>query len=120
MWTWDQSEGALYKDGVRISRGYAGRDRGKNNPDLQDVRMVGPLPRGMWVIGPPYNSAKTGPYTLTLTPCVDTETFGRSAFRIHGDSIKRPGTASEGCIILPRNIRSKIWDSGDHDLEVIA
>lgn len=37
---------------------------------------------------------------------------------IHGDSIARPGTASEGCVILDRSMREQIWSGGDHTLEV--
>ncbi|HYE46677.1 MAG TPA: hypothetical protein VEA44_12995, partial [Caulobacter sp.] len=47
------------------------------------------------------------------------EATGRSAFRIHGDSVRAPGTASKGCIILPRAVREAIWRSGDRDLEVV-
>jgi hypothetical protein len=46
--------------------------------------------------------------------------FGRSGFLMHGDNIRLPGTASEGCIILPRDLREAIWNSADHTLEVIA
>jgi hypothetical protein len=49
-----------------------------------------------------------------------TETFGRSEFRIHGDSIAHPGMASHGCIILPRAVRDAIWRSGDRALEVVG
>lgn len=55
----------------------------------------------------------------TLPPEPGTQTFGRTAFRIHGDSISNPGTASEGCIILPPNIRIMIIQSGDTDLKVV-
>lgn len=41
-------------------------------------------------------------------------------FRIHGDSIRAPGTASHGCIILPRAIRDRIWASGDRALQVVT
>lgn len=119
MWVWDQSAGTLSRGGEIISRGYAGKGRGKNNPALHGVRSVGPLPRGRWIIGAPYNSKNTGPYTLMLTPAKGTDTLGRSAFRIHGDSIRAPGTASSGCIILPRAIRQLIWQSLDRDLEVV-
>ncbi len=37
---------------------------------------------------------------------------------IHGDSTTEPGQASQGCIILPLQIRKKIWDSNDRDLRV--
>lgn len=119
MWVWDQSKGELDHDGLFISNGYSGLDAGKNNPALQSAVGIGPIPRGQWKIITVYNSPQTGPFTLWLDPCAGTDTCGRSAFRIHGDSIKKPGKASHGCIILPRPIREKIWNSGDHSLTVV-
>lgn len=43
---------------------------------------------------------------------------GRTLFRIHGDSRLNPGTASVGCIILPRHVREQMSASGDIDLVV--
>jgi hypothetical protein len=128
MWVWDQSEGRLYREakGVRtfVSPGYSGKGRGKNNPSLQAVPGIGPIPRGRWKIGAPYNSKNVGPFALPLTAADGTaddrhDETGRSAFRIHGDSIRAPGTASRGCIILPRKMRELIWRSGDRDLVVV-
>ena len=124
MWTWDQSAGTLSRNGVLVSRGYSGKDRGKNNPALQSVPGIGPVPRGAWKILAPYDSKNVGPYALPIH-AVDGklddrhEPTGRSAFRIHGDSVKAPGTASRGCIILPRAVREQIWKSGDRDLQVV-
>lgn len=125
MWIYSQSTGLLTHNGVVISRGYSGKDRGKNNPAFQNVKGIGPVPVGMWKIVNKYDSKNVGPYTLTIWAADKTfndthDATGRGAFRIHGDSIKNPGTASKGCIILPRNIREKIWGSGDRDLKVIA
>lgn len=125
MWTWDQSAGELRRDGKVISRGYSGKGRGKNNPSMQGVQGVGPIPRGRYKMVRIYDSSNVGPRTIALDPVdakpgddIHQET-GRSAFRIHGDSIRAPGTASRGCIILPRNVRLAIWASGDRDLEVV-
>jgi hypothetical protein len=125
MWQYDQSSGELRRNGNLISRGYSGKGRGKNNPSLQGVRGIGPIPAGRWKMRNVYNSRNVGPYTITLwaddARLNDVhEATGRSAFRIHGDSIRAPGTASKGCIILPRAIRQRMWESGDHDLLVTA
>jgi len=119
-WLWDQSAGKLSRDGVAVATGYSGRGRGKNNPSMQAAVSVGPIPAGKWTITERYDSANVGPYALKLGPKPGTQVFGRSAFRIHGDSIRSPGTASHGCIILPRPVRHRIWTSGDRDLEVVA
>ena len=119
MWIWDQSKGELSRDGVVISKGYSGANRGKNNPSMQSAVAVGPIPQGDWNITERYDSKRVGPYALVLEPRAGTQTFGRSAFRIHGDSVRNPGTASHGCIILPRAIREKIWKSQDRLLKVV-
>lgn len=118
-WRWDQSSGELSRDGKFISKGYSGAGRGKNNPSMQAAVGVGPIPRGKWKITERYNSANVGRYALKLVPAPGTDALGRSAFRIHGDSIRNPGTASHGCIILPLPIRTRIWEHSDHDLEVV-
>ena len=119
-WQWDQSAGELSRGGSIVSHGYAGRDRGKNNPAMQAAVGVGPIPRGHWRITGVHDSPNTGPYTIILEPALGTDTCGRSAFRIHGDSIRHPGQASHGCIILPRAVRERIMRSGDRDLLVVA
>jgi hypothetical protein len=119
MWIWHQSAGLLTR-GEKSWRGYSGAGRGRNNPTLQAAVGIGPIPQGKWTIVDRHDSPNTGPYTLSLTPEPDTPTFGRSQFRIHGDSIAHPGTASHGCIILPRAVREAIWHSGDRDLAVVA
>lgn len=119
MWTWDQSQGKLFHNGEFVSNGYSGYGLGKNNPELQESVGIGPIPRGDWLLTGVCNSKNTGPFTIALVAKNGTNTCGRSAFRIHGDSISNPGRASHGCIILPRAIRELIWKSGDHSLSVV-
>lgn len=128
MWTYEQASGKFSQDGVYLVTGYSGWDdgdnisepgEGKNNPDMQAVKNIGPIPVGQYTIGPAYDTATHGPIVMRLTPKQGTETFGRSGFLIHGDSLRAPGTASHGCIILPRKIREQVASSGDTDLEVV-
>lgn len=125
-WKWDQSAGELSHDGNFIAKGYAGRGRGLNNPALQGLRALGPLPRGKWRMVEMRNSPNTGPVTIVLhaidaTPNNDThDETGRGAFRIHGDNVKGDRSASHGCIILPRWLRERMWASKDHEIEVVA
>jgi type VI secretion system (T6SS) effector TldE1-like protein len=102
-----------------LSTGYSGAGTGKNNPTEENVQNVGPIPEGFYDVEAPEDSPIHGPYALPLLPDVDNNMYGRSAFLIHGDSIERPGMASEGCIILPRGARESIWESGDHRLQVV-
>jgi hypothetical protein len=119
MWTYSQSKGEWRGvDGGLVSIGYSGCGECKNNPECQEIKNKGPIPRGMWQIIALFDSPSHGPYCLRLAPKDPASVFGRGGFLIHGDSAKFPGEASMGCIILPRKIREYIWQSQDIDLEV--
>ncbi len=120
-WTYHQSSGSLFHDGEFVSVGYSGHGEGLNNPAMQEVHNVGPIPRGGWNVGPSFKHPTKGPVVMRLTPKEGTETFGRDGFLIHGDSVAHAGehVASEGCVILDRATRQGIADSDDKDLEVV-
>lgn len=120
MWRFSQRRGDFIRpDGSTAAVGYAGNGLGKNNPEMQHVQGVGPLPRGRYRMRPPINTPTHGPYVIWLDPAPTNEMFGRSAFGIHGDSVKHPGTASLGCVCVARAARVEAWESGDHELEVV-
>jgi hypothetical protein len=124
-WTYHQASGQMFDGGGNLlGNGYSGNGAGKNNPAMQNVVKVGPLPQGGYTImGPPRNETEPGglgPYILDLDPDGANQMFGRSLFRIHGDSISHPGDASDGCIVLAPQYRHTIWNSGDRRLAVIA
>ncbi|SDE71964.1 Protein of unknown function [Bradyrhizobium brasilense] len=102
-----------------LGTGYSGSKSGGgyNDPSKQCVKMVGPIPRGQYKVGPP--GPGPSPYSLRLTPAPGTDTCGRSGFLIHGDSISHPGNASEGCIILSRSEREAIVKTGLTTLVVV-
>ncbi|WP_309235074.1 tlde1 domain-containing protein [Paraburkholderia youngii] len=105
-WTYNQTSGTLSRDGSLVARGYSGHGAGKNNPVMQAVRSVGPIPEGSYTIGTPRHSHHVGAFAMPLTPDPGTETFGRNAFSMHGDSKSHPGSASNGCIALFRTAPS--------------
>jgi len=118
-WTYQQSTGNLYNpSGSKVAAGYSGYGNGKNNPAKDHLKNIGPCPRGLWVMGLPYNSQRIGPYSIPLYQH-NHDSKGRDYFRIHGDSSTNPGNASLGCIILPRRIRQKIHLSNCKLLMVI-
>ena len=118
-WQYKQSDGTLTCDGEFEGTGYSGTGVGRNNPSMQDVANVGPIPQGAYNIGAAYDDlGKLGPCVMALDPSEDTETFGRSLFRIHGDNANHD--ASHGCIILGPAIRRKIASSADRKLVVIS
>lgn len=113
------SSGTLTKDGQIIGLGYSGQPECKNDPDKCSVHNAGPIPPGGYTIGEPFDSHTHGPFVLPLTPSDTNEMYGRSGFLIHGDSLMRPGTASQGCIIMRRAVRNAVYESGDRLLEVV-
>ncbi|EMI55320.1 tlde1 domain-containing protein [Rhodopirellula sallentina] len=115
---YDQSSGELKRNKIVWAKGYSGAGAAKNDPSQESVKNKGPIPAGKWKIAAPIDSKKTGKFVLPLTPEGHTA-HGRTAFQIHGDSVKNPGTASSGCVILPRHIREHIAASGEKTLSVV-
>jgi hypothetical protein len=121
-WVYKQSDGKIMRggaDGPLVGKGYSGKGSGKDNPSAQASPSFGPIPRGTYRVGSPFQHPHAGAYALRLTPIDGTYTFGRSGFLIHGDSRANPGDASDGCVVLPLTVRQQIWNSGDHILEVV-
>lgn len=112
-----QKTGKFSLDGKELATGYSGKGDGKNNPDKEGVRNVGPIPAGKYQLSKPreYKGMKN---CFDVTPDGH-NALGRTEFLIHGDSKKNPGAASEGCIILEPEIRQKIADSGITRLRVV-
>jgi len=121
-WLYKQATGQLFHNDKLIGIGYSGSPAGKNNPAMQNVRAVGPIPQGWYTIGPAYTEPyeHKAPPVMHLIPDAANEMFGRDGFLIHGDSVAAPGTASEGCIIMARPIRELVSSSSDRRLQVLA
>jgi hypothetical protein len=113
------SSGVLSKGADLLGVGYSGQPQCKNDPDKCSEHNAGPIPPGIYSIQAPVDTKTHGPYVMWLTPDPKNEMFGRSAFGIHGDSVVHPGTASEGCIIMPRSVREAVYKNADLELEVI-
>ena len=120
-WTYEQSTGKLISDsGEVVGIGYSGLGNGRNNPQAEAIHQVGPIPCGLYTVQPPRDTQTHGPFVLPLTPDPSNEMFGRDGFLMHGDSVRAPGTASLGCIIQSRDVREKVWQSGDRQLKVVT
>jgi hypothetical protein len=118
-WSYKQSDGALTLDGILQDEGYSGSGDGRNNPAMQDVVGVGPIPQGQYIIGDAYDDiGGLGPCVMHLDPYPATNTFGRSLFRIHGNNAAND--ASHGCVILGPATRHLIAASDDRTLVVTA
>ena len=116
---YEQKTGKLRdSEGSVVAIGYSGSGEWKNNPEGQGMVDLGPIPQGVYTIeGPPVDTTRHGPFTLRLSPDEATRvsilSMGRNpdTFLCHGDSIEHPGTASEGCLILDRGTRNKLWEN---------
>lgn len=127
-WAYEISTGRMYyDDGSLLATGYSGQPPHVNDLAAVGERGIGPIPPGSWQLTGVEDSPRTGPFTIILTPDAATMlsvlALGRdpNTLRIHGErETPPPGYASDGCVVLPHEIRKKIWDSGDHYLDTIA
>lgn len=145
-WVWEQSTGTMYRpDGTVLGRGYAGHGSGINNPAMQAIPNVGPVPcgpnntDGEYTIGPLLPNTEPGPLrhlgtnVAQLIPSDEQAAFikllGREpfSFYIHGGVAGEPAvptegmpvpSASEGCIVLGRDLRMAVLQSEDRKLIV--
>ena|ERR1700680_4330878 len=120
MLVYRQSTGTVEHNGKTIAGGYSGGGlRFMNQGRFEQVTDHGPIPIGMYRIGWSFADKGKYGYVLSLTP-TGHDAHGRSGFLIHGDSMdpKHQGHASEGCIILPPDVRKAIWESNDRILYV--
>ena len=132
--TYSQADGTLTNDeGNVIANGWAGHGQGKNNPFMENVHNIGPLPRGLYRVGPwgcgdptkpdyvkgyPKN---LGPLIASLTQ-IEGETYGRSDFFIHGPD-RDPahyGQESRGCTVVPRPQREVVHNLAPDFIRVVA
>ena len=121
-WTYTQDKGEL-RDAADTLRGvgYSGNTWGLNNPLAQFQVGVGPIPVGLYTIGPPHNPIDhLGPLALPLWPDKANEMHGRSGFFAHGDNRFLNHTGSDGCIVLGHALRVALDQSPDKQLSVIA
>jgi len=120
MWLYSQSSGRLSRDGALIAVCYSGNGKGLNNPKMQDIHGIGPIPQGLWrIVRWDDQHGDKGPQVAVLEPDGH-DAFGRSAFLVHGDNSEMNHTASHGCIIAPRHARDQLRASGEMEIEVTA
>ena len=118
MISYDQKTGEIKIRNTVVGYGYSGAGKGVNNPALENVRRVGPIPRGRWKIDRwDDKHGDKGPQVAVLSP-VGHDAHGRTAFLIHGDNTSLNQTGSWGCIIASRLIRNALRASGETELVV--
>jgi len=115
--SYSQYWGIILRDNMPVGAAYSGHGQGLNNPNLETVHSIGPIPKGHWRIVRWYDDPHLGPCVAELEP-FGHDAHGRTAFRIHGDNPSLNHTASDGCIIAGPNVRHTLRDSGATDLVV--
>lgn len=119
MIQYQQLSGGIWLGSKYLGAGYSGNGIGLNQPSHEADANVGPIPAGFWKIERwDDHHGDKGPIVAVLSP-VGHNAHGRSAFLIHGDNSLGNHSASHGCIIANRDIRQRLRDSGDTELEVI-
>lgn len=121
MFIYSQTTGNLWHDGALMGNGYSGHGDGVNNPSMENIRMVGPIPVGKYTIQPPSVHPQLGPIAMALEPDPANTMFGRAGFFMHGGHAADQHDSSEGCIIMGRDIRlavSAAVNLGDTELQV--
>jgi RHS repeat-associated protein len=103
-----------------VGLGFSGQGVGYNDPAFEWAEDIGPLPAGLYQIGPGRKWHKM-PYVMDLTPVLSFQ-FGRpGGFKIHApfkDPAKRP-LSSHGCPIAEKDLRKQISDDQDRCLWVV-
>jgi Protein of unknown function (DUF2778) len=118
-WTYYQSTGQLFLGNEEAGVCYSGNGPGLNNPALDHVHDVGPLPRGWYTIGAEETLPHLGPVVMHLDPDSTNTMYGRMGFFMHGDNADMDHSASDGCIIADRAIRTQVAASPVRRLEVV-
>jgi hypothetical protein len=122
--TYAQSSGDFAKfGGDRLVTGYAGNGQWINDPASQNVHGHGPLPQGMYTILRAITHPRVGAIAMELHPFSSNNMFLRSGFFIHGPHADDKRDSSDGCIILPHEIRVALAAmvlQGQNILEVTA
>lgn len=125
-WIYEQGTGRfLHRDGAStrlVATGYAGAPACLNDPSKDHIRQCGPLPKGSYRLRVLEHPRFAAP-AIFCEPEKGNQMFGRSGFYIHGDNRHGNRTASTGCIILSRLVRSQVADAikrGDVCLVVVG
>lgn len=77
---------------------------GVNNPVAEQMKNIGPIPRGWWRIAGMRDGGHLGPSVMPLVPFTETNTYDRSGFYIHGNGPSGTTEYSHGCIVTLRGL----------------
>ncbi len=126
-WAYFQASGQLWYVnktlGMRIfvDKGYSGRKEGLNNPSMQNITDVGPIPQGTYTIQRQQTNwtraGKELEASMRLTESPLNLMWDRGGFLLHQGNFSTMNS-STGCIVLPLETLNLIGNSGDRTLRV--
>ena len=117
MWVYSVTAKTLWKNtgDVVTTRCSSGHDGAKDISQLDDMKDIGPIPRGTWQVLNGFDSVAIGAKTIPLLP-LDHAAKKRAGFTLHGNMVKM---SQANGIAMPLSIRNKIDKSKDKTILVI-
>ncbi len=104
-----QASGTLWLNGSIVEQSaYSGKGLGLNNPKLERIKNVGPLPAGLYRLAGPISEPTARTFRLIYEG--GPGLFGRDGFLVHGGNAGRD--SSRGCIVASRKVR-QLLRAGD-------
>jgi hypothetical protein len=67
-WEYSQRTGEMKLNGQFVGKGYSGFGPGRDNPQMEAMRNIGPIPKGRYTIGAARQHPSKGPEVMSLTP----------------------------------------------------
>jgi hypothetical protein len=127
---YSQSDGRLMDMEDRlVGQGYSGAPGHVNKPEFQDKVDKGVIPEGSYTVGEVIvnrtDARGMGPDVIKLEPDPATaeriRAMGRdpNTFYVHGDNGQRNGTASQGCIIMDKDVRKALKELQGAKIRVV-
>jgi hypothetical protein len=89
---------------------YSGDKDHYNQPQFEQLPGKGPIPAGKYKLYYQAEHPTLGKHVFELEPIGGQPMYGRDGFYIHGDNEELNHTASEGCIIVPLEVRLLLLD----------
>ena len=121
MWVYESSSGSTFRpDGTLLCVAYSGHGDGLNNPAMQAIPNIGPIPTGEYTLSPFFTHPRLGKLVARFMPKSDNDECHRSGIDLHGDNQYRDHTGSEGCVVMDEPYRLEISQSLDTDWLVRA
>jgi hypothetical protein len=93
------------EDPVTYESIYSGDKDHYNQPQFEQLSKKGPIPAGTYKLQYQASHPILGEHVFELEPIGGQPMYGRDGFFIHGDNEELNHTASEGCIIAPKEVR---------------